>query len=45
MQWIEQGSFDNMDNVGREKAAVLPEPVYEFIITLFPLNIEGIASY
>ena len=39
-----KGSLDNLSRIGKENAAVFPEPVYELIMTHFPFIIEGIAS-
>ena len=38
------GSLDSLSRVGREKVAVLPVPVYELIMTLFPAMIDGMAN-
>ena len=38
------GSFESLFSVGRENVAVLPEPVYELIMTLLPARIDGMAK-
>ena len=39
------GSFDSSFKSGRPKAAVFPDPVYEFIIKLLPWSTWGIVNY
>ena len=38
------GSLESLLSVGRANVAVLPEPVYELMMTLFPVRMEGMAS-